>query len=50
MARARWVKALELVERLVAEGRICFADLDDDEVAEWRRAVDFAKRHGLEGR
>ncbi|MDO0938430.1 hypothetical protein QQY66_44410 [Streptomyces sp. DG2A-72] len=39
---------MDLVERLVAEGRVCFTDLHDDEVAELRRAVDFAKRHSLE--
>ncbi|MDX2937646.1 hypothetical protein [Streptomyces ipomoeae] len=48
VARARRAKAQELIERLVAEGRVRFADLDDDEVAEWRRVVDYAKRHGLE--
>ncbi|MCZ4102801.1 MULTISPECIES: hypothetical protein [Streptomyces] len=48
IARARRAKALELIERLVAEGRVCLADPDDDEVAEWRRVVDYAKRHGLE--
>ncbi|MCC9705936.1 hypothetical protein E4N62_12150 [Streptomyces sp. MNU76] len=50
IARARRAKAVDLVERLVVEGRVCFTDLDDDEVAELRRAVDFAKRHGLEPR
>jgi hypothetical protein len=39
---------MELVERLAAEGRVRLAELDDDEVAEWRRVVDYAKRHGLE--
>ncbi len=48
VARARRAKALELVERLVAEGRVCLDDLGDDEIVEWRRVVDFAKRHGLE--
>jgi hypothetical protein len=48
VARARRAKAQELVARLVAEGRVRFADPDDDEVAEWRRIVDYAKRHGLE--
>jgi uncharacterized heparinase superfamily protein len=36
---------MELVERLAAEGRVRLAELDDDEVAEWRRVVDYAKRH-----
>ncbi|MCX4776908.1 hypothetical protein [Streptomyces sp. NBC_01264] len=48
IARARQVKAQELIERLVAEGRVRIADPDDDEVAEWRRVVNYAKRHGLE--
>ncbi|MFC5955298.1 hypothetical protein ACFP51_12605 [Streptomyces pratens] len=47
-ARARRAKAQELIERLVAEGRVRIADPDDDEVAEWRRVVNYAKRHGLE--
>ncbi|MBK6013081.1 hypothetical protein [Streptomyces sp. MBT53] len=41
-------KAHELIERLVAVGRVRITDPDDDEIAEWRRVVDHAKRHGLE--
>ncbi|RMB83007.1 hypothetical protein CTZ28_27035 [Streptomyces shenzhenensis] len=37
-----------MIERLVAEGRVRITDPDDDEVAEWRRVVNYAKRHGLE--
>ncbi|MFI2669255.1 hypothetical protein ACH5AU_06745 [Streptomyces albidoflavus] len=48
VARARRAKAQELIERLVAEGRVRITDPDDDEVAEWRRVVNYAKRHGLE--
>ncbi|MCG0287042.1 hypothetical protein [Streptomyces sp. PSAA01] len=48
VARARRAKAQELIEQLVAEGRIRITDPDDDEVAEWRRVVNYAKRHGLE--
>lgn len=48
VARARRVKAQELIERLVAEGRVRISDPDADEVAEWRRVVNYAKRHGLE--
>ncbi|MCZ4103460.1 MULTISPECIES: hypothetical protein [unclassified Streptomyces] len=48
VARARRAKAQELVERLVTEGRIRITAPDDDEVAEWRRVVNYAKRHGLE--
>ncbi|MFJ2019518.1 hypothetical protein [Streptomyces nodosus] len=48
VARARRAKAHELIERLVAEGRVRIIDPEDEEVAEWRRVVNFAKRHGLE--
>jgi hypothetical protein len=48
VARARRAKAHELIERLVAEGRVRLTDPDDDELAEWRRVVNYAKRHGLE--
>lgn len=48
VARARRAKVRELVERLVTEGRVRFADADDDEIVEWRRVVNYAKRHGLE--
>jgi hypothetical protein len=48
VARARRAKAQELIERLVAEGRVRTTDPVDDEVAEWRRVVNYAKRHGLE--
>lgn len=46
VARARRAKATELVERLLTEGRVRVAD--DDQVAEWRKVIDYAKRHGLE--
>ncbi|WP_448321851.1 hypothetical protein [Streptomyces sp. CO7] len=48
VARARRAKAQELIERLVAEGRVRITDPDDDEVAEWRRVANYAKRHSLE--
>ncbi|MFJ2647912.1 hypothetical protein ACIO1C_14400 [Streptomyces sp. NPDC087420] len=48
IARARRAKARELIERLVVEGRVRIAEPDADEVAEWRRVIDYAKRHGLE--
>jgi hypothetical protein len=48
VARARRAKAQELIERLFAEGRVRTTDPVDDEVAEWRRVVNYAKRHGLE--
>lgn len=50
VARARRAQATELVERLVAEGRVVIRDPDEAEAAEWRRAIDYAKRHGLEPR
>ncbi|MFJ8956484.1 hypothetical protein ACIRO1_41025 [Streptomyces sp. NPDC102381] len=48
VARARRAQAHELIGQLVAEGRVLIPDPDDDEVAEWRRVVNYAKRHGLE--
>lgn len=48
VARGRRVKAHKLIERLVAEGRVRITAPDDDEVAERRRVVNYAKRHGLE--
>ncbi|MGV9248221.1 hypothetical protein [Streptomyces sp. NPDC003710] len=47
VARARRAKAQELIERLVAEGRVRITDPDDDEIAEWRRVVNYAKRGGV---
>ncbi|MFE3856121.1 hypothetical protein ACFXPN_33945 [Streptomyces griseorubiginosus] len=46
VARARRAQATELVERLLTEGRVRGAD--DDQFAEWRKVIDYAKRHGLE--
>lgn len=46
VARARRAKATKLIERLVPEGRVRFADADDDEVAEWRCVVNDARRRG----
>lgn len=47
VARAQREKAHELIERLVAEGRVRITDPDDDEVTEGWRVVNYAKRHGL---
>ncbi|WP_308346605.1 hypothetical protein [Streptomyces sp. ISL-66] len=47
VARARRAKAEQLVERLVVERRVVFPNPDEAEVGEWRRVVDYAKRHGL---
>ncbi|WP_327241767.1 hypothetical protein [Streptomyces sp. NBC_01320] len=46
VARARRAKATELVERLLTEERVRVAD--DNQFAEWRKVIDYAKRHGLE--
>ncbi|MGW0941049.1 hypothetical protein ACWD4O_00655 [Streptomyces sp. NPDC002623] len=48
VARAWRAKARELVERLLAEGHVRFAHADDEEIAEWRRVINYAKRHGME--
>ncbi len=44
---ARRAKATKLVERLVAEHHVVISEPDEDEITEWRRVIDFAKRHGL---
>jgi hypothetical protein len=44
---ARRAKATKLVERLVAERHVVISKPDEDEITEWRRVIDFAKRHGL---
>ncbi|RST24380.1 hypothetical protein EF908_05600 [Streptomyces sp. WAC04770] len=48
VARAWRESAHELIERLLAEGRVRVTNPDDDEVTVWRRVVNYAKRHGLE--
>ncbi|WP_141743904.1 hypothetical protein [Streptomyces sp. EN23] len=48
VARDRRTKVHKLIERLVAERRVRITGPHDDEVAEWRRVVNYAKRHGLE--
>jgi hypothetical protein len=48
VARARRAKATDLVERLIAEGSVVVPDPDEAETTEWRRAINYAKRHGLE--
>ncbi|MFJ9151896.1 hypothetical protein ACIRP7_28440 [Streptomyces sp. NPDC102270] len=46
VARARRARAIDLVERLLTEGRVRVAD--EDQFAECRKVIDYAKRHGLE--
>lgn len=47
VALARRTKAKELIERLVRDLRVTFAEPDDATVTEWRRVIDYAKRHSL---
>ncbi|MGW7098395.1 hypothetical protein [Streptomyces sp. NPDC054838] len=47
IALARRTKATELVRRLVADRRHTIAQPDEATVTEWRRVIDYAKRHGL---
>ncbi|MCP3759148.1 hypothetical protein [Streptomyces sp. TBY4] len=46
-ARGRRARAAELIERLVAEGRVVIPEPDEAAEAEYRRAVDYAKRYNL---
>ncbi|MFD4796515.1 hypothetical protein [Streptomyces anulatus] len=43
VARARRAKTIELVERLLTEGRVRVAG--EDQFAECRKVIDYAKRH-----
>ncbi|MFD3655050.1 hypothetical protein [Streptomyces sp. NPDC058620] len=47
VAQARRAKAAELIERLVAERRVVIQEPDEATEAEYRRAIDCAKRHKL---
>ncbi|MFE6397513.1 hypothetical protein [Streptomyces alboflavus] len=44
---ARRAKATQLIEQLVAERQVIIHAPDEAQVVEWRRVIDFAKRHGL---
>ncbi|MEU5434677.1 hypothetical protein AB0G73_15065 [Streptomyces sp. NPDC020719] len=44
---ARRAKATQLIEQLVAERQVVIHAPDEAQVVEWRRVIDFAKRHGL---
>ncbi|MFJ9357027.1 hypothetical protein [Streptomyces mirabilis] len=44
---ARQAQATKLFERLVAERHVVISEPGEAEITEWRRVVDFAKRHGL---
>ncbi|WP_371603456.1 hypothetical protein OG345_21825 [Streptomyces sp. NBC_01220] len=47
VALARRTKAKKLIERLVTDRRVTFTEPDDATVTEWRRVIDYAKRHSL---
>ncbi|MFI8325225.1 hypothetical protein [Streptomyces sp. NPDC085529] len=47
VALARRTKAKDLIERLVTDRRVTFTKPDDATVTEWRRVIDYAKRHSL---
>ncbi|MFI0734153.1 hypothetical protein ACH4S9_34920 [Streptomyces sp. NPDC021225] len=44
---ARRAKATQLIAQLVAERQVIIHAPDEAQVVEWRRVIDFAKRHGL---
>ncbi|MFC0546559.1 hypothetical protein [Kutzneria chonburiensis] len=47
LAERRRAEAVELVARLGVETTVVIANPTEDEVAVWRKIVDFAKRHGM---
>ncbi|MCX5150087.1 hypothetical protein OHB36_25520 [Streptomyces sp. NBC_00320] len=47
VGRARRAKAAELIERLVAERRVVVPEHDEAAEAEYRRVIDYVKRHNL---
>ncbi|MGW1866144.1 hypothetical protein ACWCPS_11360 [Streptomyces mauvecolor] len=47
VALARRTKAKELIERLLTDRRVTITEPDDTTVTEWRRVIDYAKRHDL---
>lgn len=47
IAAERRQAATELVARLVDEKHVMIPNPDEDEIAKWRKIVDFAKRHGM---
>ncbi|MEU5837757.1 hypothetical protein ABZ820_29360 [Streptomyces diacarni] len=44
---ARRAKAIRLIEQLTTKPRVTISAPTEEEVTEWRRVIDFAKRHGL---
>jgi hypothetical protein len=47
VAQQRRTEAADLVERLIADKLVIVNAPSDNELAQWRRIVDFAKRHGF---
>jgi hypothetical protein len=47
LSQNRHAAAARLIKRLESEQQITIEDPTDDIVTEWRRTIDFAKRHGL---
>ncbi|MFI5803477.1 hypothetical protein [Streptomyces sp. NPDC051561] len=47
VALARQSKAKDLIERLLVEKRVTVTEPDEATVTEWRRVIDYAKRHDL---
>ncbi|MEV1094506.1 hypothetical protein AB0I87_03330 [Streptomyces sp. NPDC049952] len=47
VALARRTKAKDLIERLVTNRRVTINEPDEATVTEWRRVIDYAKRHTL---
>ncbi|RGA04316.1 hypothetical protein DI270_014935 [Microbispora triticiradicis] len=47
MAAKRREAAMRLMERLSSERTVLISKPSEDEIGEWRRVVDFAKRHGM---
>ncbi|MFJ2916652.1 hypothetical protein [Streptomyces sp. NPDC087307] len=47
IALARRTKAKELIQRLATDRRVTISEPDDATVTEWRRVIDYAKRHTL---
>jgi hypothetical protein len=47
IANTRTAQAKELMAKLAAEGTLTIVQPTEDELATWRKVVDFAKRHGF---
>ncbi|SEO50340.1 hypothetical protein SAMN05216267_1028102 [Actinacidiphila rubida] len=47
VALGRRTEARDLIKRLVTDRRVTFTEPEDATVSEWRRVIDYAKRHSL---